>query len=254
MDFRQEFTSRWSEIFKPAIEQEPFEGRFLKAVRVDIRKSGDSILTEIMNGIAHSQLVLADVSVTDRWKGDEKPRWSRNGNVMYEVGLALVCRQPVEVILVRDKREGEPLLFDVSTIPVVGLDPDDVTGSINLIRHTILDRLRERDLQKDLRVIRMLRALDSACVFVMKMEGGAVSKALTKSDFVRGPFRPPKAVHGMYGPFTLDEAKRAFSKLQELGIIEPVSFGSEEPVLEYGWTIFGRAALERLYSQAGPRK
>ena len=39
----------------------------------------------------------------------------RNGNVMYEVGLALACRHSSEVLLVRDDHDA--FLFDVSTIP-----------------------------------------------------------------------------------------------------------------------------------------
>ena len=49
MSFKPEFERRWTDIFQQAIEQVSVEGQQLKAVRVDIRKSGDSILTEIMN-------------------------------------------------------------------------------------------------------------------------------------------------------------------------------------------------------------
>jgi hypothetical protein len=130
-----------------------FGGLELKADRVDIRQSGDSILTLIADGIAHSQLILADISVTDRWRmwwwwGQE--HYARNGNVMYEVGLAMACRQPVEVVLVRD--DNESLLFDVSPIPVLRYDPQDAVKSIGLIRKVLADRLQERGLIKDMRV------------------------------------------------------------------------------------------------------
>ena len=56
-----------------------------------------SIITDILDGIAHSKLVLADISVatTGKWAGQ------RNGNVMYEVGLAHAVRQSTEVLLIR---------------------------------------------------------------------------------------------------------------------------------------------------------
>lgn len=117
MSFDPRFDRRWESIFRPAIESITVGGQQLRAVRVDIRKSGDSILSEINDGIAHSQAVLADISVVDRISQHGATTAFRNGNVMFEVGVALACRQPVEVLLVRD--DAEKLLFDVSHIPVV---------------------------------------------------------------------------------------------------------------------------------------
>jgi hypothetical protein len=86
MSFAERFRERWDRLFVPAIEDEPIGGRRLRAVRVDTRRSGDSILTEIADGIAHAQLVLADVSVVDRWTDSNgQSRHARNGNVMYEL-------------------------------------------------------------------------------------------------------------------------------------------------------------------------
>ena len=42
---------------------------------------------------------------------------------MYEVGLALACRQPSEILIVRD--DHDPFLFDVSTIPHKNIDFTD---------------------------------------------------------------------------------------------------------------------------------
>jgi hypothetical protein len=150
MSFRDDFRARWESIIRPAVEDGPIHGLTLKAVRVDVRQSGDSILTLIADGIAHSQLILADISVTDQWEVDGQKRHARNGNVMYEVGLAMACRQPVEVVLVRD--DNENLLFDVSPIPVLRYDARDAANSIPLIRKALADRFKERELFKDLRV------------------------------------------------------------------------------------------------------
>ena len=65
MSFDARFDRRWQAIFRLAIESISVNGQQLKAVRVDIRKSGDSILSEINDGIAHSQVVLADISAVD---------------------------------------------------------------------------------------------------------------------------------------------------------------------------------------------
>lgn len=113
MSFQKTFKKRFEKVIKPAIESEPFSGIELQAYRVDNSKTGDSILTDIVHGIAHSRLVLADVSVVDTGLDTKKP--VRNGNVMYEVGVALACRNPSDVLLIRDDKER--FLFDVSTIP-----------------------------------------------------------------------------------------------------------------------------------------
>ncbi len=96
MSFAELYKKRFDEIIKPAIEDITYRGQKLKANRVDLSKTGDSILSDIVDGIAHSIMVLADVSVIGY---DSKTGHSyRNGNVMYEVGLALACRQPSEVL------------------------------------------------------------------------------------------------------------------------------------------------------------
>jgi hypothetical protein len=48
---------------------------------------------------------------------------------MYEVGLALACRQPSEVLLVRDDRAR--FLFDVSVVPHMQVDFTDKERAIS---------------------------------------------------------------------------------------------------------------------------
>ncbi len=100
MPFGDPYNKRFDQIFTPAAAGVNLNGLPLTAFKVDNSKTGESILTEIIDGIAHSQIILADVSTVgqDLKTGDPY----RNSNVMYEVGLALACRQPCEVILVRD--------------------------------------------------------------------------------------------------------------------------------------------------------
>ena len=157
MSFDLRFERRWEAIFRPAIESISVGGQQLRAIRVDIRKSGDSILSEINDGIAHSQLVLADISIVDSVVANGNPTSFRNGNVMYEVGIALACRQPVEVVLVRD--DDGKLLFDISHIPVIRFNPADEAAGVKLIQAVLTDRLQERDLLKDLRLARTLESL-----------------------------------------------------------------------------------------------
>jgi hypothetical protein len=155
MSFREEFQSRFNEVIAPAIREHDVNGVTLQPYRVDLSKSGDSILTDIIDGIAHSQLIVADVSTIGRDSVTDQSY--RNGNVMYEVGLALAIRQPEEVLLLRD--DSDDFLFDVSTVPHMHVDYDDVDIARQRISTEIADRLRLQVYMKDARVERALRGL-----------------------------------------------------------------------------------------------
>jgi len=157
MSFHKSYDPRFSEVIKPAIESIEIDGVPLTALRVDNSKTGDSILTDIMDGIAHSQLILADVSTM---RTDPSTGYAyRNGNVMYEVGLALACRQPSEVLLVRD--DYESFLFDVSTIPHLTLDFDDTISARSVLHQRSMERLHERTFVQDTRVQVAIAGLSS---------------------------------------------------------------------------------------------
>ena len=148
MSFAPQYKSRYDAIISPAIQSIAINNVPLKAYRVDTSKSGDSILTDIMEGIAHSQMVLADVSTFGTDSQTKQPY--RNGNVMYEVGIALACRQPQEVLLIRD--DNDHFLFDVSTIPHVTIDFNNVHSARQRLQDELMARLRERQYVNDARV------------------------------------------------------------------------------------------------------
>lgn len=228
MDFRPDWLGRWTDVFQPAIESIQIGGRPLRAERVDTSKTGNSILTEIVDGVAHAQMVLADISVTARWAEGKRIRSSPNGNVMYEVGIAVACRQEGELLLVRDKNDPEPALFDVGHLPIIGFDPNDTVGSAQIIQAALLDRLRERQLVRDLRVDRLLRGLAAPHVALMlKHDGGAA----IGEDLSGNPFSTTSA-------------------LVQLGIWQFVGKTSEDkPRAAYVWTPIGKAVMERVKSQ-----
>ncbi len=148
MSFADEFLNRWEMVIKPAIEDAGLE-----PYRVDSSRISDSILTDILNGIANSRLVFGDIS--------ETTRGYRNGNVMYEVGLAHASRQPEEVILFRS--DDGALLFDVANIRVNSYSPDASPGlAREQVRQVILDAEKEIDSTKGLSVSRVVDALDPA--------------------------------------------------------------------------------------------
>lgn len=146
MSFAPEYQSRYEQVIAPAIAS--ITEKPLVPYPVNISKSGDSILTDIMDGIAHSQMILADVSSVGKDSKTGEPY--RNGNVMYEVGLALACRHPSDVLLIRDDKD--KFLFDVSTVPHMHLDFTDVEKAKAALSGESIARLREQNYLIDARV------------------------------------------------------------------------------------------------------
>lgn len=148
MSFAESYKRRYDEVIMPAIESITLRRIRLKAYRVDISKTGDSILTDILDGIAHSEMFLADVSTIgyDSKTGDPY----RNGNVMYEVGIALACRQASEILLIRD--DHHRFLFDVSTIPHKFIDFAQPEKARKELAQELVGRLKEREYLDDARL------------------------------------------------------------------------------------------------------
>ena len=224
MSFEQRFSRRFEDVIKPSIEAELLDGQKLAAYRVDNSLTGDSILTDIVDGIAHSALFLADVSVIDEGRFAELP--IRNGNVMYEVGLALACRLPSEVLLIRDDRK--KFLFDVSTIPHITIDFSDNELAIKTLRAALLDRLTESRKLFDARVMIALKGFTPYELEILEYlsklapnEAADYSVAISGANQLNIP------------------TERAISALLLKGCIE-ASMRSENGAIYYAATHFGR--------------
>jgi hypothetical protein len=76
--------------------------------------------------------------------------------------------------------------------------------------------------------LKVWRQLDSACIYVVKTQREVET------------FSPPPDAPGNYGPLSNPEARRAFAKLQELGVIEPTGVFDERGNIVYRWTDLGR--------------
>jgi hypothetical protein len=164
MSFAPQYQERYTKVIEPAIQAITVGNVPLRAHRVDISKSGDSILTDIMEGIAHSRMILADVSIIG--KDSVTGRSYRNGNVMYEVGLALAARQPQDVLLVRDDKDD--FLFDVSTIPHKHIDFTNIAVARKELNTELMERLRQQNFLNDARVQMAIAALSAAEVAALK--------------------------------------------------------------------------------------
>jgi hypothetical protein len=164
MSFDAQYQSRFSNVFEPAIRALSINGTTLSPIRVDLSASGDSIISQINDGIAHSLLVLADVSVVGHDAVTKNPY--RNGNVLYEVGIALSCRCSDDVLLVRD--DHAPFLFDVSTIPHANVNFSDAAAATEHVRTLLNSRLEEQRFTQDVRVERALACLSVEEIYVLR--------------------------------------------------------------------------------------
>lgn len=156
MSFSSTYDERFNRIIAPAVANASASARSaLSAYRVDASSSGDAITTDIISGIIHCQLFVADVSTIGR---DSKTGAGyRNGNVMYEVGIAVACRQPHEILLIHD--DSDRLLFDVTTIPHLKIDFTEEDRARDQLSSAVKQRLAEQNHLRDARVERAIRSL-----------------------------------------------------------------------------------------------
>jgi len=155
MPFASAFDARWEGVLEPAIRSVSDENTGLEPFRVDMRKISDSVLTDVLNGISEARLVVADVTTIGHLGGTA----IRNGNVMYEVGIAHASRLPQEVLLFRS--DTDPLAFDVANVRVNRYDPDsDPDGARTKVVEAIVDSLREIDLARHHAVRRVAEGTD----------------------------------------------------------------------------------------------
>src|SRR5689334_10021836 len=101
MSFAPEFDDRWLRVIQPFIRQD----LRLTPNRVDYNVSGESIVHDILDGIAHAKLVLADITSSPMRDAQDQIWPQRNGNVMWELGIAHVMRLPDEVVVIRSDND-----------------------------------------------------------------------------------------------------------------------------------------------------
>jgi hypothetical protein len=224
MPFQNEFAEVWQEAIRPAIEQDLL--RPLAVERVDASVLSGSIITRILDGIAHARLVLADISIA------QEGQWAnqRNGNVLYEVGLAHAARQSTEVLLIRS--DDEEINFDVAGIRVHSYDRCDMVGARAQFARLLADCLEQIDQTKGIQVQRAVDALDLEALEYINSWGKAPA------------FHAPEPV-SMGGLMTVIPKLAALSRLQTLGIVRC------DPRHHIGkpafyWTEFGKAVVARV--------
>jgi hypothetical protein len=245
MSFHPIFNKRWESVIAPAIKRVERNNVPLEPYRVDIRRVSDSILTEILTGISNSLVIFADVSSVG--KIEDKP--IRNGNVMYEVGLAHATRLPEEVILFRS--DNDELLFDVANVRINFYDPDDdPETAVRLVGTAIIEAIKEVDLKRNLAVKAAAESLDYACWDILFH-----AAAINEID--------PPSIRTMGQALGNQSRISGISRLLEIGALktkyrqitpELISELKDQPVeklLKYQLTNFGIVLINYIVSKMG---
>ncbi|MCL4522293.1 MAG: hypothetical protein M1451_00075 [Acidobacteria bacterium] len=244
MSFDDRFQPRWKNVIAPAIQNVVVNNMKLEPHRVDTRRIGDSILTEILGGVTNDLLVIADVTTVD--KIDVKV--IRNGNVMYEIGLAHSVRLPEEVLIFRS--DSDHLLFDFANVRVNSYDPDGNPDEARReVSDAIVESLKELDLKRHLAVKAAAQALDFTCwsVLMMAVEKNGVGHFPTRKmreALGNAPNNAAVARLLEFGALETDYIKLAPGLIQMLDV--PV-----EQLMIYKPTPFGRAVLEYMTDKMG---
>jgi hypothetical protein len=202
MSFDDRFRKRYEDIIYPAISNVTISKKSLQPYRVDTHVVSDSILKEIIASITSHRLIFADITTIGRIKGNAV----RNTNVMYEVGLAHVLRQPEEVILFRSDRDRLP--FDIANVRVNTYDPDgDPDGSRNSVEKAVAEAIDAIDFTKSVAVSRVIRSLDVVALDIL-------ASTISNKNIVTHP--PP---HDMRAAVVDTATVNAIGRLLDLGIL-----------------------------------
>ena len=228
MSFAAEFHARWNDVLLPAIESD----LGLKANRVDYNLSGESIVHDILDGIANARLVIADITST-HMSDPSGVLWpQRNGNVMWEVGIAHTMRLPDEVIMVRS--DDDPSIFDLTQFRAFNYDPTNAAAARQIVSYLAQDRLKNLELTKQRKVTEAIESLDADSLTLIvahrKHDYFSVNRASTIGD----------AMSEMAAG-----TKPAVRHLLSLGMIRcDVAMSSN--AYAYNWTDFGRAVIQAI--------
>lgn len=239
MSFADRYSHRFQNVFRPAIEGVRHLGSSMRVTRVDESQSGDSIITEIVRGIAESRLVLVDISdISDGSIGAEPVR---NGNVMYELGLAHAVKSPAKVAIVRD--DSKKLLFDVSSIPHAVVDfSSDETARATITR-LLSDRLRECEAVEDIKLRRFVESVSVPEIALLVTLFNATPEAPLDVGV--------ETSTGRVIPLAVGDAIRS---LREVGLIRSHMIPGPSLSVRYSLTERGKKACLTMVRSIPPKK
>lgn len=192
MPFETKFQSRWGNVINPGIRDAGFT-----PYRVDTKIINDSIIMDILKGINTAKALLFDIS---KGKGG-----FRNGNVMYELGLAHAQRAPDAIIVLRD--DDDRLLFDLAPYRVKEFSSIVESDMRNEISSLISEVVRTIDMTKEKIAEETIRLLD-------------ISSLQMVGSFIKDSWVMPNIGTVHWGSIPPEDYRPTVRRLLELGLIK----------------------------------
>ncbi|MFH1209626.1 MAG: hypothetical protein V1663_02455 [archaeon] len=194
---------------------------FKKAFRVGLDTEANSINDVIFDGIAHSKMLLFDLSDDERYNGI-------NPNVIYELGIANVIRESFDIVLIRKISKGKlKLPFDIQ-----GLNINFFNGNLTekFIKKKVSDALKNQEWHKSKRVKAVSESIDDLGLGLMIEIG-----------------RRPKGWNH-FNTLSFDSLKKlSVHRLMDLGILWFATGKKKNPQeYAYHWTPFGYEVMKYL--------
>lgn len=207
------------------IDEVAREVGFNQATRVKENQVADDITAKILNGIANSKTLLFDLS--DDPKSPCKYSRQPNGNVLYELGIAVAMREPEDILLIKEK-SSSVIPFDISSLTI---NEYEKSLKFGWLKDKLNKTLESQEWYRSRRVKAVARSIDS---FGLK---------LMLSIYAQ---RPKGSEHFNDEKMRLQpEAKLAILRLLDLGILW---FATDKNGTEYAyhWTSFGKEVMKYI--------
>lgn len=170
--FTNEFNQAVNRIIAPAIRCVTINERALTERVVNRGTAGAADIHErIYDGIMHSRLVIADMTVQAHYIGDDGgERWQANSNVAYEVGLAAAWRNPEDILLLHQNHPKHQYSFDVQNLRHVSYSFDDPVTSVAQIAQEIVAALTSSKFLADQAFVKLVRSVTPMAAQLMYSE------------------------------------------------------------------------------------
>lgn len=217
MPFHPDLDSRFYDLIDSIAKKVGFD----RAQRVSQNTEANVITDKIFDGIAHSKMILIDLS------DDPKSKGHANGNVLYEAGIAQTIREPSSIIIIREE---DPSTADFDVRGFTINTPSDRKITFDWLYKLLKDGLINHNWSEAKRVKAVAESIDDYCLdLILKIAS-----------------RPDGFNH--FNTMTLAvEYKFAVLRLIDLGLVR-FATGREKGPAEhaYWWTPFAYEVMKCL--------
>ena len=202
--------------------------------------SGAEITDKIFDGIAHSRILLFDLSDDFKYNGEI------NTNVIYELGVALTFRDTKDILLIRKNNPEKPiekLPFDIK-----GLNINEHKNGLEIewLQERILSCKDAQMYYKELILASTFHSIDEIGMHAIQKFG--IDQNLKNFSV---PDISGLKVYDMKGELiyeiTNPEIRNSVLKLLELGIVK-TEFAHKNDKIEtsFHWTFFGKKVVDYM--------